>query len=243
MLAKLAGALATAKGAAAATVITATVVAGGVTATNEDVRNTVQNVAQNVTQNVTPQARPTECPKPSGSPKPEVVTLRNSADDKLRDAFRNDQVDLEQLRSTKVEPSARERLNDAVKTADERLRARLTRALDDVAALTLGREGRESQPANPSPKGCPDVKASLAPDTSAKLDAIVNTAIADMTGLVNVAKGAVAALPAASPGKPADVPGGKPADLPGAKPPDVPGGKPSDVPRGGPNAPTPTPAP
>lgn len=217
MLAKLLSALTTAKGAAAATVIAATVVAGGAAATNEDVRHAVQNVTQ--------QTAATECPKPSASAKPEVVSLRNSADDKLRDAFRKDQVDLEQLRSTKVDPSARERLNDTVKTADDKLRARLTKALDDVAALTLGREGHESPAASPS-KGCPDVKASLAPDTSARIDGIVNAAISDMTALMNEAKAAVGRLPTATPGKPSEIPGGKP----------------SDVPRGGPNAPTPTPA-
>jgi hypothetical protein len=222
MLTKLLSLLSTAKGAAAATVIATAAVTGGVAASNTDVQNAVGEAVSNLT----------------GNSQPAVVTARNGADKMLRDAFQNDQQKLEKLHSSKVEAADRGKLDDVVNTADTKLRARLTQALNDVAALTLGREGVETS-ASPSPsaspKASPDVKATFTADAQARVDAIVKTAIADMDKIVSDAETAVAAFPTFQPGKPSDVPGGKPSDLPGGKPSDVPGGKQSDLPR-----PTPT---
>ena len=207
MLSKLLILLSTAKGAAAATVIAGAAVAGGVTATNPDVQQALGSAVDNVTH----------------AGQPPVVAARNDADKKLRDAFQNDQKTLEKLHSTKVEGADRQKLDDTVNTADAALRARLTKALDDVAALTLGREGRESGSPKPSgsakPSGSPDVKASFTPASQAAVDAIVSSAIADMDKIVKDAEAAVAALPTFQPGKPSDVPGGKPSDVPRGGPP------------------------
>lgn len=225
MISKLLSLVSTAKGAAAATVIAAAGVGTGVVATNTDVQNAIGNVVQNATQ---------ASPKAEGSGQPAVVAARNDADKKLRDAFQNDQQKLEKLRSTKVEGADRAKLDDIVKTADSTLRARLTKALDDVAALTLGREGLESGSPKPSesakPSGSPDVKASFAPDAQAKVDAIVKTAISDMDAATAGAEKAALALPTANPGKPSGEPGAKPSDA----------GKPSEPGKPSPAAATPS---
>ena len=207
MLAKLLALLSTAKGAAAATVIAAAAVGTGVTATNHDVQNALKDAIENVTE------------------RPAVVTARNDADKKLRDAFQADQRKLEKLHDTKVAGTDRDKLNDMLKTADKALRDRLTKALDDVAAVTLGREGQES----PKPTGSPDVKVPFTPEAKAKVDLIVTTAITEMDQITSVVVAKVALLPTATPGK--DDAGktdeaGKTAD--GVKPEDM-GGKPSTL--------------
>ncbi len=229
MISKLLSLLSTAKGAAAATVIAAAGVTGGVAATNQDVQNAITNTIQNV-------VNANASPSPSGQPA--VVAARNDADKKLRDAFQNDQQKLEKLRSTKVDGSDRSKLDTLVGDADSKLRDRLTTALNDVAALTLGRNGLDAS-ASPKPSSSPDVKASFTADAQAKIDGIVTKAIADMDKLASDAEAAVAALPTFTPGKPSDVPGGKPSDVPGGKPSDVPGGKPSSAPTA-PARPSPT---
>jgi len=198
MLSKLLALLSTAKGAAAATVVAAAVVGTGVAATNQDVRDAVSTTVQSVTESNDAKA----------SNQPAIVAARNDADKKLRDAFRDDQQKLEKLRSTHVDSTDRAKLDDTVNTADAALRARLTKALNDVAALTIGREGLES----PRPTGSPDVKASFTTDAQKKVDDIVSAAIKDMDKIVKDAETAVAALPAFTPGKPGDP--GKPATVP-----------------------------
>ncbi len=226
MLTKLLALLGTAKGAAAAAVIVAAAVTGGVVATNPDVQHGITTAVQNVT-GQTP-ANPSASPKgaaanasPSGQPA--VVAARNDAGKKLRTAFQDDQQTLEKLRRTQVQGTDRAKLESTVSDADTKLRARLTKALDDVAALTLGREGLEASASpNPSasakPSGSPDVKVTFTADTQAKVDAIVKTAIADMAKLVADAQAAVATLPTFTPGKPSDLPSGKPSDVPGGPP-------------------------
>ena len=137
MLAKLLALLSTAKGATAAGVIAAAAVGTGVTVTNHDVQNALSTALKNVAEQA------------EGSSRPAVVTARNDADQKLRDAFQTDQQKLAKLHDTKVASSDREKLNDLLNTADQKLRDRMTKALNDVAALTLGREGQES----PKPTG------------------------------------------------------------------------------------------
>ena len=216
MLTRLLSALSTAKGAAAATVIAAAAVGTGVVATNTDVQNTLGDTVHGAVN--------TSHPEASASGQPAVVASRNAADKKLRDAFQDDQKALEPLRGTKVAPADRGKLEDTIKTADSAPRARLSKALNDVAALTLGREGLES--ASPTPTGSPtvsaspDVKASFSPATQAKVDAIVSTAINDMAKTLSDAETAVAALPTSEHGKPSGQPGAKPSNA----------GKPSELP-------------
>ena len=184
--------LSTLKGAAAATVVVAAAVGTGVVATNEDVRTAVTNAVESVAGTTSAQ--------------PAVVGARNDADKKLRDAFQDDQQKLAKLHSTHVDSADRAKLDDTINTADAALRARLTKALNDVAALTLGREGLES----PKPTGSPDIKTAFTADTQAKIDDIVKTAIGDMDKIAKDAADAVALLQTATPGKPDDA--GKPAD-------------------------------
>ena len=201
MISKLLTLLGTAKGAVAAGAIVAAAATTGVAATNTDVQNAITTTVQNITQaNASPSAQPA------------VVASRNLADQKLRSAFQDDQQKLEKLHSTKVTSADRARLDDMVSTADANLRARLTKALDDVAALTLGREGRES----PKPTGSPDVKASFTTDAQKKVDDTVTIAITDMDKIVSDTVTAIGTLATVDPGKPADA--GKPADVTGGKP-------------------------
>src|SRR5438552_17718844 len=193
--------LSTLKGAAAAAAVVAAAAVGtGVAATNEDVRTAVTNAVETVTG--------------QASTKPAVVTARNEADKKLRDAFQDDQQKLTKLHSTHVENTDRAKLDDTINTADAKLRARLTQALDDVAALTLGREGLES----PKPTGSPDIKIPFAADAPSKIDDIVATAITDMDTLATDAETAVAAPPTTTPGKPADAANPATAPTPPAHP-------------------------
>src|SRR5712691_1032160 len=203
MLAKLLALLSTAKGAAAATVIAAAAVGTGVTATNHDVQNALKDAIENVTE------------------RPAVVTARNDADKKLRDAFKNDQRMLEKLRETKVEGSGGEQVRDLIKRADDKLKDRLEKALDDVAALTKGREGHETdtQKSSTEVKTSPEVKSSAEVKSSpeakesqeakvvfnaemqTKVNLIVTTAIAEMDKIANDAVLAVAAFPVSTTGK------------------------------------------
>ena len=208
MLAKLLALLSTAKGATAAGVIAAAAVGTGVTVTNHDVQNALSTALKNLAEQA------------EGSARPAVVTARNDADQKLRDAFQTDQQKLAKLHDTKVAISDREKLNDLLNTADQKLRDRMTKALNDVAALTLGREGQES----PKPTGSPDVKTTFTPDMQIKVDAVVNAAITDLNKITSDAETAVAAFATVTPGKPEDA--GHSADP--AKPADA--GKPSSVP-------------
>src|SRR5207302_11136607 len=143
---------------------------------------------------------------------PAIVTARNKADSDLRAAFQVDQQNLEKLHSTHVNSTDRATLDTTVKTADGALRAELTKALDKVATMTIGREGRESAES----KGSPDIKVAFT--AQAELDAWVTTEITAMNLIEQNAETAVAALPTFTPGKPADAGkpdnAGKPAELP-----------------------------
>jgi len=217
MITKLLALLSTTKGAAAAAVIAAAGLTTGIVATNEDAQTAVTNVVQTVTNTA------------KSSNQPAVVASRNDADKKLRDAFQVDQQKIEKLRSTQVNPADRSKLGDTLKTADDALRARLTKALDDVSVLTLGRNGLDPSASPGKPSASPDVKVPFTTEKQAKVDDIVKTAIADMDKIAADAEKAVAAFAPFTPGKPADVTGGKPADLPGGAPqtqPTPPAGRP-----------------
>jgi hypothetical protein len=247
MLAKLLSVLTSAKGAAAAVVIAGAATSSGVVATNEDVRTAISGAIETIASQPTSSqlrgpAGASARPSPSGSGQPAVVAARNTADKDLRDAFQDDQQRLEKLRGTRVDGADRQKLNDIITAADAKLRDRLTKALNDVAALTLGREGQGS--------ASPAARPSFAQAAQPQVDAIVRTAIADMAAIVTAAENAVSALPTIAPGRPSDAPGGRPSDAPGgrpsaspgerpvnapgAKPSDVPGAKPSDLPGGKP---------
>ena len=111
-------------------------------------------------------------------------------------------------------------LNDTVNKADAALRDRLTKALNDVAALTLGREGLEGASGATGSTGAtgatgstgaPDIKTPFTTETQGKINDIVQTAIIDMDNIEKGAEAAVALLPTFTPGKPDDA--GKPTDI------------------------------
>jgi len=202
MLSKLLSLLSTAKGAAAATAIAAAAVSTGVAATDQDVRDAVTNTIHDVTESADA--------KDAGQPA--VVTARNKADSDLRAAFHTNQQSLEKLHSTHVGSTDRATLESTIKTADDALRAELTKALDKAATMTIGREGRESSGA----QAAPDIKVAFT--AQAELDAWVTSEITAMNLIEQNAETAVAALPTFTPGKPADAGkpdnAGKPAELP-----------------------------
>jgi hypothetical protein len=225
--------LTTAKGAAAATLIAGAAVGTGVVVTDEAARDAIGTAVQNISSPTSTQLKEADAARPSGRPsaspsgQPAIVTARNTADQDLRRAFQDDQQALEKLRGARVEGRDRETLSDLIKTAADKLRARLTKALNDVAALTLGREGLEasaSPRAGARPSGSPDVRRSFTPAAQAQVDAIVKAAIADMAAIVGDAEKAAAALPTSAPGRPSGSPGGaRPGDSPG-------GGRPTGSP-------------
>jgi hypothetical protein len=215
LITNLAALLSTTKGAAAATVVAAAALTG-VAATNQDVQNAVNTTVQTITRS-------------ADSSQPAVVAARNKADKDLREAFRVDQQKLAKLHSTHVDNTDRALLNNTVNTADAALRDRLTKALNDVAALTLGRNGLEGASGATGATGAtgsPDIKKEFTAETQTKIDDVVTTAVTDMDKIAKDAEDAVALLPTVTPGKPEDV--GKPADV--GKPTDVQGGKPASVP-------------
>jgi hypothetical protein len=169
---KLRSLLSSIKGAAAAVIVIAAATGTVVAAANEDVQNAVSNTVDTITRG-------------ADSNKPAVVAARNDADKKLRSAFQDDHQKVVKLHSAQVQDRAA--LNDAVNKADKALRDRLTKALDDVAALTLGRNGHES----PKPTGSPDIKKDFTAETQTKIDDVVKTAILEMD---EIAKGVVDAV-------------------------------------------------
>jgi len=145
MFGKLVALLAQAKGAAVTTVLLAGAATATVTvSTNPDVQTTFDNVTtaisttlSAVTQNGN---RCVGVDASTNGGQPQVVAQRNAADKLLRDAWQNDHKKLTDLRGGKdVDNKA---VGDVVKNYEGQLKDTLDKALNDVAALTLGREGQ-----------------------------------------------------------------------------------------------------
>jgi hypothetical protein len=145
MFGKLVALLAQAKGAAAATVFIAGGVTATVAATNPEVQETVTNVTTSISTTLSavtqlsPKCAVAEDAK-NGGGQPEVVAQRNAADKLLRDAWNTDKKKLNDLRGGKDVDN--KTANELVKKYDDQLKDRLDKALNDVAALTLGRNGQ-----------------------------------------------------------------------------------------------------
>ena len=176
-LGKLVALVGTAKGAAVVSVMIAASVGAGVAATNPDVQNAVDTTVQSLTQGADAKL----------SNQVAVVTARNDADNKLRDAFQDFQQRLQKLHGTQVDSTDRTRLTDTVNTAYAALRARLNKAFNDTAALTLGRDG----PTARKPTGA-NFKVAFTSEAQAKVDELVDVAIKDMANIVSDAETAVA---------------------------------------------------
>ena len=134
MLAKLLALIAQGKGAGLALVI----LAGATTATVASTTPELQDAVQQFTASAGLSASHRDCG--DGQGQPAVVAQRNAAEKLLRDAFNEDHKALADLRGGKdVDNKA---VGEIVKKYDDLLRDTLNTALNDVAALTLGREGQ-----------------------------------------------------------------------------------------------------
>jgi hypothetical protein len=160
MLAKLLALLAATKGATVAAVVVLGAATMTVGATTPEVQDAVKTVMQTLTVQ-TEQSDRSDC----DHGQPAVVAQRNAATKLIDAAWQEDQKALESLRGKGVDNQAAAPL---VKTADDQLRALRTKALNDVAALTLGREGQNKASGSPRPSKSPKPSASPCPPESAE---------------------------------------------------------------------------
>ena len=135
MLAKLLAYLAHAKGASIAIVVTVSAATATVGAATPEVQDALRNALH-------------VCDDQTGQPA--VVAQRNAADKLLRAAYEVDHKALIDLRGGKDLDN--KLVGDVVRDYDDQLRDTLNKALVDVAALTLGREGqvRKAESASPA---------------------------------------------------------------------------------------------
>jgi hypothetical protein len=159
MLAKLMTLLAATKGASVAAVVVLGAATLTVGAASPEVQDTVNAVVQTVTGQTTSETARTfrnDC----GQGQPAVVAQRNAATKLIDAAFQTDQKALQGLRGKDVDNKT---AGDLIKTADDQLKDLRTKALNDVAALTLGREGQNKPSGSPSPKPTPSTSPSPCP--------------------------------------------------------------------------------
>jgi hypothetical protein len=157
MLAKLLALLAATKGATVAAVV----VLGAATLTVGATTPEVQDAVKTFTQTLTVQSEQTDRSDCGGQPA--VVAQRNAATKLIDAAWQEDHKGLEDLRGKGVDNQAAAPL---IKTADDQLKELRTKALNDVAALTLGREGQNKASGSPAPSQSPKPSASPCPSES-----------------------------------------------------------------------------
>jgi hypothetical protein len=157
MLAKLLTLLTASKAATVATVV----VLGAATVTVGAQSPVVQDAVQQAVHAVTGQGAGGDQARARGGDcdrgQPVVVAQRNAADKLLRAAFQEDQKALESLRGKGVD---NKNAGEIIKTADEKLKDTLDKALDKVGAQTIGRDGQNK------PSGSPSAKPSASPTPS-----------------------------------------------------------------------------
>jgi len=199
MLAKLLALIAQAKAAG----VTIVVIAGAATATVAGTTPAVQDQIHQITNNIA-QLVKNECDTDRGQPA--AVAQRNSANKLLRAAWQTDHKALEDLRSGKVEGLRGGKDVDSqavgliVKKYDGLLSERLDKGINDVAALTLGREGQLK--ASASLSGSPDPSASPTPAASPNSGASVTCASVSAVASPKASPAAASPSPAAA-GSPA----------------------------------------
>jgi len=157
MLAKLLALLAATKGATVAAVV----VLGAATMTVGATTPEVQDAVKSVMQTLTVQTEQTDRSDCGGQPA--VVAQRNAATKLIDAAWQEDHKGLEDLRGKGVDNQAAGAL---IKSADDQLKDLRTKALNDVAALTLGREGQNKASGSPAPSKSPKPSASPCPSES-----------------------------------------------------------------------------
>lgn len=163
MLAKLLTLLTASKGAAVAAALVVGAATVTVGASSPEVQETVRQVVQTVSGNQTSDSAKSQDGCDHGQPV--IVAQRNAATKLIDAAFQTDQKTLEQLRGKGVDNKA---AGDIIKTADDQLKDLRTKALNDVAALTLGRDGQNkpSGSASPKPSSSPAPSASACPSAA-----------------------------------------------------------------------------
>ena len=157
MLAKLLALLSATKGATVAAVV----VLGAATMTVGATTPEVQDAVKTVVQTLTVQTEQTDRSDCGGQPA--VVAQRNAATKLIDAAWQEDHKGLDDLRGKGVDNQA---AGAVIKTADDRLKELRTKALNDVAALTLGREGQNKPSGSPAPSKSPKPSASPCPSES-----------------------------------------------------------------------------
>ena len=168
MLAKLLTLLSASKGAAVAAAVVLGAATVTVGASSPEVQDAVQNVVNTVTgQTTSDTARSFRNDCDHGQPA--VVAQRNAATKLIDAAFQTDQKALEGLRGKGVDNKA---AVDLIKTADDQLKDLRTKALNDVAGLTLGREGQNKPSGSPSAKPSESPKPSASPCPSSSPEAL-----------------------------------------------------------------------
>jgi hypothetical protein len=167
MLAKLLLLLSASKGAVVAAVVVLGASTVTVGAASPEVQDAVTNVVQTVTGQTSDAAKKlrADC----GQGQPAVVAQRNAATKLIDAAFQQDQKALEGLRGKGVDNKA---AGDLVKSAADQLKTMRTRALNDVAVLTPGREGQNKPTGSASPKPSTSPAPSASPCPSAQPEAI-----------------------------------------------------------------------
>jgi hypothetical protein len=185
MPAKLLALLAATKGATVAAVVVLGAATMTVGATTPEVQDAVKTVMQTLSVQTTDQTNRSDC-----GGQPAVVAQRNAATKLIDAAWQDDHKGLDDLRGKGVDNQA---AGDLIKTADDQLKELRTKALNDVAALTLGREGQNTASGSPAPSkspkpsasGCPsDTPESAKPSASPKAE---DSATPSQEGRVTVA--------------------------------------------------------
>jgi len=183
MFGKRVAMLAQAKGASIAIVVTVSAATATVGASTPEVQDTVRDVAAALGLDLTDTHGANAlrgCDDQTGQPA--VVAQRNAADKLVRAAYEKDHKTLSDLRGGKDVDSRL--VGEIVRKYDDQLRETMNKALTDVAALTLGREGQVRKAASASPSASPATTASPKPSCSPK-PATTPVALATPTGTPN----------------------------------------------------------
>ena len=150
MISKLLSLLGAAKGATVAAVVVLSATTATVAVSSPEVRDTVDQVVAAVTGQTTEteeakaeKAAKADCDT-DGKGQPAIVAQRNAADKLLRASFQTHQKALEELRGKGVDNKA---AGPIVKKADDDLKDVRTKALNAIAANTLGRDGQNKDAA------------------------------------------------------------------------------------------------
>jgi hypothetical protein len=168
---KLVALLAQAKGSSIAIVVTVSAATATVGATTPEVQDAVRDIAAAVGVDLSSTHGANAlrgCDDQKGQPA--VVAQRNAADKIIRAAYQENRKELDDLRGGKDVDNRL--VGEIVRKYDDQMRDTMNKALVDVAALTLGREGQvrkaeASASASPSPSVSASPKPSCTPKPSA----------------------------------------------------------------------------